>query len=77
MTDDASARRDDAAEQADDRFVEALLEASKPEEAAGEAAPRGVQADRRDPGGQEGAGGAAASAAVPEPAARLQNPVPR
>ena len=34
MTDDASARRDDAAEQADDRFVEALLEASKPEEAA-------------------------------------------
>ena len=34
MIDDANARRDDAAEQADDRFVEALLEASKPEEAA-------------------------------------------
>jgi len=34
MTDDATPRRGDAAEQADDRFVEALLEASKSEEAA-------------------------------------------
>ncbi len=34
MTDEPDPRRGDAAEQADDRFVEALLEASKSEEAA-------------------------------------------
>ncbi|MDG1360860.1 MAG: hypothetical protein P8P71_10500 [Phycisphaerales bacterium] len=51
MSDDANARRDDSAAQADDRFVEALLEASKPEEAvAAEARIRRGMATVRDVG---------------------------